>query len=340
MTIKPIYTSENCKPSFKLYWTLALFWKVQPIAAEHWLDDLKPATEKDSARILEYRLKDGTTSQFLISGRPELAPDSIIRSAKGRLQYCIRAQAPKAFKRNYSIKSIGSAKLDVVQQYLDSQLDHHQMADPKVQAKLDKYQFNNPNVDLKSPRYSSHGQFIYNLHLVFVHAERWREIRDDRLAKSLEMIQRTAQKKNHLLSKARLLPDHIHLTLGCYITESPMDVALGYLNNIAYGHGMKPIFQSSFFVGTVGEYDLGAIRQALRCWLGNHHSIGSSLVVVSGRTAFLYQIMEMSKILLHFHIKRRGLNIVIKGIYHEHRKPCVNKSEFYENEIFAILDTN
>lgn len=264
MIPKPIYTSENCIPSFKLYWTLAIFWKDKPIAAEYWLDDLKPATEKDGARILEYRLNKETTSQFLISGRPELSPSGIIRSVKGRLQHCIRAQVPKAFKGNYSIKIIGSAKLDVVQQYLDSQLDHHQMADPKVQAKLGKYQINNPNIDLKSPRYSSHGQFIYNLHLVLVHAERWREIRDDRLTKSLDMIQRTSHKKDHLLSKARLLPDHIHLTLGCYVTESPMDIALGYMNNIAYGHGMKPIFQFSFYVGTVGEYDLGAIRQALR----------------------------------------------------------------------------
>jgi len=247
MPIKPIYTSENCKPSFKLYGTLAIFWKDEPISAEHWLDDLKPATEKDGARILEYRIKNEITSQFLISGRPELSPSGIIRSVKGRLQHCIRAQVPKAFKGNYSIKSIGSAKLDAVQQYLDSQLDHHRMADPIVQSKPSKYQINNPNVDLKSARYSSHGQFIYNLHLVFVHAERWREIRDERLSKSLDMIQRTARKKDHLLSKARLLPDHIHLTLDCYVTESPMEVALGYMNNIAYGHGMKPIFQSSFF---------------------------------------------------------------------------------------------
>ena len=264
MPLKPIYTPGNCKPSFKLYWTLAIFWKDKPIAADHWFDDLKVSTEKDGARILEYRLKNETTSQFLISTRPKLSPSMIIRSLKGRLQYCIRAQVPKAFKGNYSIKSIGSAKINVVQRYLDSQLDHHRMADPNVQTRFDKYQVDTPNVDLKAQRYSSHGQFIYNLHLVFVHAERWREIRDDRLRKTLEMIQRTAQKKEHLLSKARLLPDHIHLTLGCYITESPMDVALGYLNNIAYGHEMKPIFKHSFYVGTVGVYDLGAIRQALR----------------------------------------------------------------------------
>ncbi len=263
MTISPIYTAENCSVSYKLYWTLAVFWKSTPISAEHWLEALKPLTEKDGVRILEYRLKDDITSQFLLSTVPALSPSNIIRSIKGRLQYQVRAQVPKAFKGNYSIKSVGSAKHDVVQHYLDSQLEHHPMADSNVQARFEKYQLDHPEVDLKSPRYSSHGEFLYNLHLVMVHAGRWREIRDDRLTKSLEMIQRTALKRKHLLSRARLLPDHIHLTLGCDIKESPQEVALSYLNNIAYGHGMKPIFQSGYYVGTFGEYDLGAIRQAL-----------------------------------------------------------------------------
>ncbi|MGH7493671.1 MAG: transposase [bacterium] len=227
----PLYTHENCKPSFKLYWTLSVFWRDAPIAVEHWLEELKPLTEKDGVRILEYRLKDGVTSQFLISTRPELSPSGVIRSVKGRLQHQIRKQVPKAFKENYSVKSVGSTKLDVVQHYLDTQLEHHQMADPEVRARFGKYQLDQPQVDLNSPRRSAHGEFIYNLHLVFVHAGRWREIRDDRLIKSHDMIQRIALKKGHLLSKARLLPDHIHQTLGCDVKESPMEVALGYLNN-------------------------------------------------------------------------------------------------------------
>jgi REP element-mobilizing transposase RayT len=277
----PLYTSENCKPAFKLYWTLAVFWRDTPIPPEHWFDELKPLTEKDGVRILEYRLKDGVTSQFLLSTRPELSPSAAIRSVKGRLQYQIRKQVPKAFKENYSIKSVGSAKLDVVQHYLDTQLEHHPMADPEVQARFGKYQIDHPQVNLGFPRRSAHGEFIYNLHLVLVHAGRWREIRDGRLTISHNMIRRTAEKKKHLLSKARLLPDHIHLTLGCDVKESPMEVALGYLNNIAYGHEMKPIFQYGFYAGTFGEYDLGAIRWALGM-AGNQCSAGASPAETDG----------------------------------------------------------
>jgi hypothetical protein len=32
------------------------------------------------------------------------------------------------------------------------------------------------------------------------------------------------------------------------------------MNNLAYAAGMKPIFKFGFYVGTFGEYDLGATR--------------------------------------------------------------------------------
>ena len=55
----------------------------------------------------------------------------------------------------------------------------------------------------------------------------------------------------------------VHLVLGCQPTESPLEVALGYLNNLAYVQEMRRVYQYGFYVGTVGEYDLGAIRRSL-----------------------------------------------------------------------------
>jgi len=220
-TPKPIYTPHNCEASLKLYWTLSVFWRVDPVSADHWLADLKPLTERDGVRILEYRLTDSGASQFLLSTRPECSPSDAVRSIKGRLQHQVRARAPKAFKQSYSIKSVGSAKMDEVQQYLDSQLDHHRMADAQVQAKLAAYQVDHPEVGITRIRRSAHGEFLYGIHLALVHAGRWAEIRGERLARSRGMVEGTAAKKGHLLSKARLLPDHIHLTLGCDVKESP-----------------------------------------------------------------------------------------------------------------------
>ena len=39
--------------------------------------------------------------------------------------------------------------------------------------------------------------------------------------------------------------------------ESPCQVALSYMNNLAYASGMKRAFAFGFYVGTFGEYDIG-----------------------------------------------------------------------------------
>jgi hypothetical protein len=77
------------------------------------------------------------------------------------------------------------------------------------------------------------------------------------------MVLKASSAKRHRLSRAGILADHVHLLLGCNLAESPQEVALGYLNNLAYAQQMRPVYQYGFYVGTVGEYDLGAIRRIL-----------------------------------------------------------------------------
>ena len=72
-----------------------------------------------------------------------------------------------------------------------------------------------------------------------------------------DMIVRAAGKKEHLLSRAGIVPDHVHLAIGCNLAESPAEVALSYMNNLAYACGKKRVFAFGFYVGTFGEYDLG-----------------------------------------------------------------------------------
>ena len=65
-----------------------------------------------------------------------------------------------------------------------------------------------------------------------------------------------------VMSLGSLVPDHIHLTLGCQLEDSPEQIALSYMNNLAYVCGMKAVFKFSYFVGTFGEYDLGVIPRS------------------------------------------------------------------------------
>jgi REP element-mobilizing transposase RayT len=259
----PLYTADNCRAAYQLNWSVSIFWRTPPPPELEWLDSLKALTETDGVRILEHRFKNVEVSQFLVSTRPDSAPPQIVRSLKGRLQYLVREQLPKAFHRNYSIHSVGSANLSAVEAYVASQLDHHRMADQRVQLRLAKHQIHHPEADLSLAMRGSHGEYHYNLHVVLVHQERWTEVREDILTAIREMLLKAGRAKGQRLSRAGILADHVHLLLGCNLAESPQDVALGYLNNLAYAQQMRPVYQYGFYVGTVGEYDFGAIRRIL-----------------------------------------------------------------------------
>ena len=259
----PLYTADNVRLAYQLNWSLAIFWTQPAVEPNAWLQQLKDATEPDGVRILEHRVARPNVSQFLLSTKSHVSPAMCIRSVKGRLQYLVRSKVPKAFRRNYSIQSLGSANQQEVERYVASQVDHHPMADARVQAMLAKYQFTDPGVDLTRTRRSSYGEFIYNLHLVVVHRERFVEIREEHFRTTLNMLQGAAREKQHLLSRTGLLVDHVHWTVGCDIQEAPLDVGLRYMNNLAYAHGMRALFQYGFYVGTFGPYDLDAVRHSL-----------------------------------------------------------------------------
>ena len=92
---------------------------------------------------------------------------------------------------------------------------------------------------------------------------RWHDADADVLDRTQRAIVATAEKKGHLLAKIGQFADHVHIAVGTGIDESPQDVALAYMNNIAFLHGMRPVLQPGYYVGTFGEYHLGAIRRRL-----------------------------------------------------------------------------
>lgn len=254
----PIYTSLNCRVAYQLNWSYSLFWNHAPTEFT-WLPDLQEACEGDSIWVLQHDFKPPNISQFLISTKPDVAPVLVTQRVKGRLQHLVRRTMPNAFHRNYSIRSLGSTRGPKLDAYLATQLAHHPIADSRVQEQFGQYQIYHPEVDLLAQRKTAHALYSYSLHIVFVAEERYREIRDEVLCAMRDMIESASRSKGHLLSRAALLPDHIHLTVGCQAAETPENVALSYMNNLAYAQNMKPVYMSSYFVGTYGEYDLGVI---------------------------------------------------------------------------------
>jgi len=257
----PLYTTDNCNPAYQLRWSLAVFPHAELPSTDSWLDALKSGTETDGVRVLECHRRAADVWQFLLSTLPAVAPPQIIKSVKGRLQNLVQQTHPKAFRRNFSLTSLGDANRTAVEQYVSNQLGHHRMADSRIAARLERYQVEFLDVDLSRPIVSSHGRYVYNLHLVLVHAERWRQASEAFLGATRDTVIKAARQKGHRLSRLAVLADHLHLSFGAPYERSPEEIALSYLNNLAYAHGMQAVYQFGYYVGTFGEYDMDAVRR-------------------------------------------------------------------------------
>jgi REP element-mobilizing transposase RayT len=257
----PLYTVANSRVAYQLHWSVALFAKTAWPEKETWWDRLSQAVEQDGVRLLEYHSSGPTTGQIFVSTRPEVSPVATVRSLKGRLQYLVRDAIPQFWLRHYAITSVGAANNDVLQGNVGRQVEHHPMADPRIVERLSKAQYQDAAVDLAALRSSSHGRFTHSLHLVFENAEHLADVRQEWLETSRLMVIAACQKKGWLLSRLGLVSNHLHALLGCAVTDAPRDVALSLLNNLAYAHGMRRVFESSFYVGTFGPYDHQGIRR-------------------------------------------------------------------------------
>ena len=256
---QPIYTAENISVAYQLLWSLSVFWR-ETMVADDWLDELRPIAEADGVRILEHRL----ASVFLVSTLPGVIPQQIPRVIKGRLQYLVRGQRPKAFQRNYDLRSIGSTTREKTEAYVADQLKHHLPDNPTLRAALAELQVVNPDADLKSPRFAEHARYWCNLHAVFVHDWRQPETDPATWLRVRNILRESARLKGWLLSRVGFVPDHIHLTLGFPPAVPPIKIAESCMNNIAFAHGMRPVLMKSCYLGTIGEYDVGAIRKENR----------------------------------------------------------------------------
>ena len=261
---KPLYTCENCSAAYQLNWSLSLFAREPLPPASQWERSLTQATEPDGVRVLEHRLTAPQLVQFFLSTKPPVAPSSVVRSVKGRLQYLLRDRLPRAFRRNYRIETVGAVNAKALDKYIADQTKHHPMADPRVQRQLESLQFHDRSIDLERVRYSSHGQFIYNLQVVIENADGWHEVNAETLLGMREMIIRSARAKGYLLARIGLLSNHLHIALGCDMDADPASVALGFMNNIAYTRQMRPILRFSFYVGGFGPYDRNIVHRVFQ----------------------------------------------------------------------------
>lgn len=261
--LRPIYREGAVEFAYELRWSLALFSRPVLPDVQDWQAELTLDVERDGVRILEIHRADDCVTQFLLSTRPSIAPPKIVRSVKGRLQHLLRHRMPDCFRRNFSLTSVGEAQDQSVLNYIARQIEHHHgNAELPIRA-LPELQLQFPGVDIHREQFSTHGRYVYALHLVLEFTGREPLISEAEFASVRDMVRRASAKHRHRLARCAILANHLHVALSPHFTWAPERLALSYMNNIAFARGMNAVLRPSAFLGSIGPYNLTAVRRRL-----------------------------------------------------------------------------
>ena len=176
-------------------------------------------------------------------------------------RFATRAAAFPALRERSPCVPLARTLRKTLRLYIASQVEKECFDDPRFRAMLAQFTCAFPAVDLAMPS-ESRGAVLVQ----FAHRPGCRGPRpvSRSCAASCPLRPRFAdrEKKAHKIASISVMPDHLHLALRGNIDSSPLDIALGFQNNLAYAMGQVPIWQEGFYAGTFSEYDMGAIRRS------------------------------------------------------------------------------
>jgi REP element-mobilizing transposase RayT len=264
MVPEPLYRSADLRPAYQLRygWT---GWSSQGAFPSDLLSrilpEITPEWESDGIRVLESSLASDQI-QLTLSTTPQVAPATLAARVKGRIQHhCRKKGTPIDFSRKLAVRSLGNPNRSQVEAYIRDQVPKEALADERFRAMLEAFTVVNPEVDLSQATDSHSGRYWYNLHLVLVASARYRLGDATTLAKIRDATGRIGAKKGYAASTIAVLPDHLHVALRGVIAQSPEDIALAFLNNLAHVLEQRRWWEAGYYAGTFGEYGMAAVRQ-------------------------------------------------------------------------------
>jgi REP element-mobilizing transposase RayT len=260
---QPLYLAAGLRAAYELRygWTGWPSGTLFPVGViRRVLPGIAPEWEGDGIRLLESSL---APEELLLtfSGQPHVSPMTLASRVKGRLDnHCRHAGTPVAFSRKVAVWSIGHNQRDQVEAYIGRQAEKEAATDIRFRALLRQLCTVRPQVDLSQPTESRSGRYWYNLHLTLVTQDRYRVGDEATLRKIHGTCLRIAEKKGYAISALAVMPDHLHLALRGAIDHAAEEVALSFLNNLAFAAGQRPLWESGYYAGTFGAYDMDAVR--------------------------------------------------------------------------------
>lgn len=258
---QPLYTPQGLTPAYQLRYTWAGWPSTGQLPATAPLDEITSLWEQDGLRLLEHTWS-GEGVQLAFSTRPEVSPVFLAARAKGRLQYALRKANPAfaGFSRKVSVRSVGENTSGQVLGYVAGQVGNEQFVDRRFEEAMQEFTVACPEVDLAQPSESARGRYWYNLHVVLVADGRCPTTERAALTRMRDGCFQIAKKNGYAIGGLSVMPDHLHVAVRGEIQQSPQDIALAFQNNLAWLLGQVRIWRDGFYVGTFGEYDMGAIR--------------------------------------------------------------------------------
>jgi len=216
--------------------------------------------ESDGMRLVGHRWEEPRI-QLTFSTDPTVSPEFLAARAKGRLEHALRnAGRAVKFSRKLSVRSIGENKRSTVERYVRTQLDRAGLADAKYRERLRECAWSDPEVDLTRPLSTKRGRYWYAVHLVLVVSGRYRIGAESTAPEIARTCRAVARKHGWGLAALSVMPDHLHVLIQGAPADSPESIALSFQNNIAWKLGRNRIWEAEYYVGTVGEYTVGALR--------------------------------------------------------------------------------
>jgi REP element-mobilizing transposase RayT len=256
---QPMYTPPLVTATYVLHYDCTVWLSAGhdfPVCTSDAVKNTANLWINDALFLEEFKIRKDKI-QILFRARPDVSPVVFASRIKGRLQHTLRTMGyPLKFSRKVSFRCLGDNISAAVVGYLKKQVRKEGFVDPSFAANMEKFTVVRDDVNLAEPCKTVRGRYWYNLHLVLVVEGR---VQLGRM-KSLEILRdgclRIAKSKGYQLKSVSVMLEHIHIALRGIPEQSPQDIALAFMNNLAWIMGRNRIWQNGYYVGTFSEYSL------------------------------------------------------------------------------------
>lgn len=259
----PIYRPNGFTPAYCLRWVWTGWPSSNPFphVDADLLESVLPLWEDDGIRLLEKSLRPDQWS-ITVSTRPSIPPSKIVARLKGRLDHAMRKTGiPISFSRKVSLRSVGDNVESQVREYIANQVEAAEFVDDSFAIAIAPYSRSWLERDTGEPLIVASGRYWYQLHIVLVTDHRYRYRTIDSIAAVDAAVQAVAASRGYLVGSLAVLPDHVHVHLRGLCQESPEEIVHAFQNGVADRVKISTFWQPTYYVGTVGVYNMRAIRQ-------------------------------------------------------------------------------